>query len=528
MSLFGTRPSPGTAPLPVEGHLPWFDGAIGWLNSPPLTAEGLRGRVVLVNFWTYTCINWLRTLPYVRAWADKYQAQGLVVVGVHTPEFDFEHDLDNVRRQVKDLQVEFPVVVDNDYRIWSAFANHYWPACYFVDAHGQIRHHRFGEGDYQMSEMVVQQLLAEAGGGGTDPDLVSVDPGGVEVAADWASLRSPENYLGYERTDNFVSPHGSILETSYAYTAPTRLRLNQWALAGDWTVKPQAIVANQAGGRVLYRFWARDLHLVMAPPAPGTPVRFRVHLDGQPPAAAHGLDVDDQGNGTLTHPRLYQLVRQPGPISERTLEDTCLDAGEPMRTVSRGFKGRRERRCVERPPGQYLGQDFPVLSAGPTPSIDLADWELVITSQSDPQQRWTWQEFRALPTEQLTVDLHCVTHWSKLATRWEGVSLDTLLEGLDTSAGYALVTSYGGYTTNLPLEDLLDGKAWIAFKFDGQELEPEHGGPARLLVPHLYLWKSAKWVRWIQLGDTDEPGFWESLGYHNYGDPWQEQRFWGD
>src|SRR5512132_823928 len=278
------------AELPVEGMMPSLDGATGWLNSPPLTTSGLRGRVVLVNFWTYTCINWLRTLPYVRAWAERYSDQGLTVIGVHTPEFDFEHDLDNVRREVTDLRVDYPVVVDNDYRIWTAFANLYWPALYFVDAQGQIRHHRFGEGDYQMSEMVLQQLLADADafGVGVGQELSSVDPGGGEVAADWDSLRSPENYLGYERTDNFVSPNGSILDTSYAYAAPARLRLNHWALAGDWTVRSQAIVGNQAGGRILYRFQARDLHLVMASPAPERPVRFRVGLDGQPPAAAHG------------------------------------------------------------------------------------------------------------------------------------------------------------------------------------------------------------------------------------------------
>ena len=315
------------AELPVEGYLPGFDGATGWLNSEPLTAADLRGRVVLVNFWTYTCINWLRTLPYVRAWADRYQDHGLVVIGVHTPEFGFEHDLDNVRREVKDLGVDYPVAIDNDYAIWTAFSNHYWPALYFVDAQGQIRHHRFGEGDYEMSEMIVQQLLIEAGSGGTDQDLTSVDARGVEAAADWASLRSPENYLGYERTDNFVSPKGSILDTSYAYAAPTRLGLNHWALSGDWTVKRQAIVLNQAGGRILYRFHARDLHLVMAPTRPGGLIRFRVHLDGEPPGAAHGSDVDDQGNGTLSDPRLYQLVRQPGPVSDRTFEIAFLDPG---------------------------------------------------------------------------------------------------------------------------------------------------------------------------------------------------------
>jgi thiol-disulfide isomerase/thioredoxin len=300
------------AELPVQGHLPGFDGATGWVNSPPLDPEGLRGRVVLVDFWTYTCINWLRTLPYVRAWSHKYQEQELVVIGVHTPEFDFEHDLDNVRRQVTDLGVDYPVVTDNDYAIWTAFDNHYWPALFFVDAQGQIRHHRFGEGDYEMSEMVVQQLLAEAGSAGADQELTSVDARGVEVAADWDSLRSPENYLGYERTDNFVSPNGSILATSYAYAAPTRLGLNHWALAG---------------GRILYRFHARDLHLVMAPPAPDISVRFQVLLDGQPPGAAHGSDVDDQGDGTLTQPRLYQLIRQPGPVTERSFEISFLDPG---------------------------------------------------------------------------------------------------------------------------------------------------------------------------------------------------------
>jgi thiol-disulfide isomerase/thioredoxin len=327
MSLFGTRPSPETAPLPVEGHLPGFDGATGWLNSPPLTAAGLRGRVVLVDFWTYTCINWLRTLPYVRAWAHKYKAHGLVVVGVHTPEFDFEHDLDNVRREVKDLRVDFPVGVDNDYAIWDAFGNRYWPALYFVDAQGQIRHHRFGEGDYDRSEQIIQRLLTDAGSGGVVQDLVAVEAGGVEAEADWDSLWSPENYLGFERSENFASANGAVLDTPHHYAAPTQLRLNQWALSGDWTVKQQAIVGNQAGGRIVYRFHARDLHLVMAPTPPGGPIRFRVHLDGQPPGAAHGADVDDEGNGTLTEPRLHQLIRQPGPVTERTFEIGFLDPG---------------------------------------------------------------------------------------------------------------------------------------------------------------------------------------------------------
>jgi thiol-disulfide isomerase/thioredoxin len=313
--------------LPVEGSLPSLAGASGWLNSPSLTATDLRGKVVLVNFWTYTCINWLRQLPYVRAWAEKYQDDGLVVLGVHTPEFDVEHDLDNVRRAVKDLRVTYPVVVDSDYAIWDAFGNRYWPALYFVDAHGRIRHHRFGEGDYEQSEAIIQRLLTEARGGGIGQDLVSVDAGGVEAAADWDSLWSPENYLGYGRTENFASSNGAVLDTPHAYVAPARLRLNHWGLAGDWTVGRQGIVLNQAEGRIVYRFHARDLHLVVGPAGPGTPARFRVLLDGQPPGAAHGTDVDDQGNGTVTQPRLHQLIRQPGPISDRTLEVTFLDPG---------------------------------------------------------------------------------------------------------------------------------------------------------------------------------------------------------
>ena len=313
--------------LPVKGSLPSLSGATGWLNSPPLTAADLDGHVVLVDFWTYTCINWLRQLPYLRAWAERYKDQGLVVIGVHTPEFDVEHDLDNLRRAAKDLRVDHPIAVDNDYAIWDAFNNHYWPALYFVDAQGQIRHHRFGEGDYEHSEATIQRLLTEAGAAGIGQDLVSVDPGGVEAAADWDSLWSPENYLGYQRTENFASPNGAVLGTHHLYAAPARLALNHWALAGDWTVQPQAIVLHQAEGRIVYRFHARDLHLVMGAAARGTSVRFHVLVDGQPPGAAHGTDVNDQGNGTATEPRLYQLIRQPGPIGDHTFEITFLDPG---------------------------------------------------------------------------------------------------------------------------------------------------------------------------------------------------------
>jgi thiol-disulfide isomerase/thioredoxin len=314
------------ARLPFEGELPTFGGATGWLNSPPLTPDGLRGKVVLVNFWTYTCINWLRQLPYVRAWAGKYSGQGLVVIGVATPEFGFEHDVENVRRAVRDTRVDYPVAIDNDYAVWGAFDNHYWPALYFADAQGQIRHHHFGEGEYQQSEMVIQQLLADAGSG-TSHDLVSVDARGAEVGADWANLRSGETYTGYDRTENFASPGGIIPAKPHLYSAPAELRLNQWALSGDWTVEDQPTRLNTANGRLAYRFHARDLNLVMGPAASVTSVRFQALLDGQPPGAAHGLDVDDQGHGTVTEQRLYQLIRQPERIADRTFEITFLDPG---------------------------------------------------------------------------------------------------------------------------------------------------------------------------------------------------------
>jgi thiol-disulfide isomerase/thioredoxin len=316
-----------SARLPVEGRLPSFDGATEWLNSPPLTAAGLRGNVVLTGFWTYTCINWLRQLPYLRAWAGKYASHGLVVIGVHTPEFPFEHDLGNVRRAVREMEIGYPVAVDNDYAVWSAFANHYWPALYFADAQGRIRHHHFGEGEYQQSEMVIQQLLAEAGTTDHGHELVSVDARGVEAPADWARLRSAENYTGYERTENFASPGGAVPGKPHAYEVPAELGLNHWALSGDWTMEDQAATLNEAGGQIAYRFHARDLHLVMGPATPGTAVRFYVRVDGQPPGAARGADVDEEGNGTMTEQRLYQLIRQPSHITDRTFEITFLGPG---------------------------------------------------------------------------------------------------------------------------------------------------------------------------------------------------------
>ncbi len=319
--------SPATVQLPIEGELPSLGIATAWLNSPPLTATGLRGRVVLIDFWTYTCINWLRSLPYVRAWAEKYRDQGLVVIGVHAPEFAFEKNVDNVRRAAKEMRVDYPVAIDNDHAVWRAFNNQYWPALYFVDAQGHIRHHHFGEGEYEQSERIIQQLLAEAGHAGSGHDLVAVDGGGAEAAADWASLRSPENYLGYQRTENFASPGGAVLDQGRVYAAPARLRLNQWALSGDWTVRTGATALNKANGRITYRFHARDLHLVMGPAVRGQSVRFRVLIDGEPPGTAHGIDVDDQGNGTVTEQRLYQLIRQPAAIADRLFEIEFLDSG---------------------------------------------------------------------------------------------------------------------------------------------------------------------------------------------------------
>jgi thiol-disulfide isomerase/thioredoxin len=317
----------GTAGQPSSSELASLERATEWLNSPPLTASALRGKVVVVDFWTYTCINWLRTLPYVRAWDEKYRKQGLVVIGVHSPEFSFEKNLGNVRRSVKDMRIDYPVAVDNDHVIWRAFRNQYWPALYFIDAKGRIRHHQFGEGGYEQSEMVIQMLLAEAGVEDVSREPANVAPRGLEVAADWRNLRSPENYVGYERTENFTSPGGVVRNQPRAYALPSRLGLNDWALSGDWTIKSEAVVLTKSNGRIAYRFHARDVNLVMGPSARGTSVRFRVLIDGQPPGAAHGADVDEQGNGTLAEQRLHQLIRQPEPIADRQFEIEFLEPG---------------------------------------------------------------------------------------------------------------------------------------------------------------------------------------------------------
>jgi thiol-disulfide isomerase/thioredoxin len=286
--------------------LPGFDGAAGWLNSEPLTPDGLRGKVVLVDFWTYTCINWLRTLGYVRAWAEKYEDRGLVVVGVHTPEFPFERDVDNVRWAAEEMRVEYPIALDPDYAVWRAFSNHYWPAVYIADAEGRIQYHHFGEGAYDESERVIQRLL------GIEDGLVSVADQGFEAQADWSNLESPETYLGYEQGQNQAP-------------ADAPLALNQWSLSGDWDVESRAAVLTGDEGGIAFRFHARDVNLVLR--SPGAPVPFRVLVDGEPPGEAHGVDVDERGQGTVVEPRLYQLIREPGSITDRTIKIAFLAPG---------------------------------------------------------------------------------------------------------------------------------------------------------------------------------------------------------
>ena len=313
--------------LPIEGEMPPLTGATAWINTSPLTSADLRGKVVLVEFWTYTCINWRRSHAYVRAWAEKYNEHGLIVIGVHTPEFPFEGEVENVRRAVQDMKISYPIAVDSDHAIWDAFQNNYWPAFYFVDAQGRIRHHQFGEGSYEQSEMIIQLLLVQAGSAGIGHELTTVNGQGFEAAADWADLRSPENYLGYDRTDNFSSAGGAVLGKSHDYAVPTRLTLNQWALSGDWTMESGFVAPNAAGGRIAYRFHARDLHLVMGSADPSKSIRFRITIDGAAPGTDHGLDVDAEGQGSVQEPRLYQLVRQSRPITDRTFEIEFLDAG---------------------------------------------------------------------------------------------------------------------------------------------------------------------------------------------------------
>jgi thiol-disulfide isomerase/thioredoxin len=300
--------------------MPSLGGATEWLNSEPLGPAELRGHVVLVNFWTLTCINWLRTEPYVRAWSQAYRNDGLIVIGVHTPEFSFEYEIDRVRQALTPRGIDYPVAVDNDYEIWTAFDNHYWPALYFVDAEGVIRDDHFGEGRYEQSERVIQRLL------GIERELVSVEGLGVEAEADWDQLRTPETYLGYQGSERFASPDGTAYDERRAYELPERLRFNDWALAGEWTIGPERVVLDGAGGSIAYQFQARDAHLVLSPGA-HEPIPFRMLLDGEAPGPSHGVDVDENGNGLLRDGRLYQLVREHDTIHERLLEITFLEPG---------------------------------------------------------------------------------------------------------------------------------------------------------------------------------------------------------
>ncbi|WP_445181026.1 cytochrome c biogenesis protein DipZ [Pseudomonas sp. McL0111] len=316
-----------TATLPVEGTLPPLDGAVQWLNSPPLDAQALKGKVVLVDFWTYSCINCLRTLPYVKAWAEKYRDQGLVVIGVHAPEFAFERDVGNVTKAMKELGINYPVAIDNDYRIWRAFNNEYWPAHYFADAQGRIRYHHFGEGDYAESERVIQQLLREAGAKTVADGLINADAKGVQLAPDMNQVLSPETYVGYQRAEHFVPETSLVPDKVAAYKPPADLPLNDWSLGGQWTVGAERATASAPASRIVYRFHARDLHLVLGPGTDGKPVRFKVMIDGQAPGDAHGVDVAPDGSGSVTEQRLYQLVRQTDDVKDRTFSIEFLDSG---------------------------------------------------------------------------------------------------------------------------------------------------------------------------------------------------------
>lgn len=314
------------AALPVEGQLPALDGAVAWLNSPPLTPESLRGKVVVIDFWTYSCINCLRALPYVKTWYERYKDQGLVVIGIHAPEFAFEKNIANVKRAVADLEITYPIAIDNDYTLWQAFNNQYWPAHYFIDAQGRIRGHHFGEGNYDESEQLIRQLLMEAGKQALPTEAGPIRSEGALAAADESNIASPETYLGSERAANFASPGGLVAATITTYTAPASLQLNQWALAGRWRVEGERISAEQASSKIIFRFHARDLHLVLGPQANGAPVRFRVTIDGQPPGKDHGADTDAQGAGVIREQRLYQLIRQSDAVRDRTFNIEFLDS----------------------------------------------------------------------------------------------------------------------------------------------------------------------------------------------------------
>jgi thiol-disulfide isomerase/thioredoxin len=316
-----------TSSIVGSSPLGGLSGATGWINSKPLTASALKGKVVLVDFWTYSCINCLRALPYIRAWADKYKDSGLVVIGVHTPEFGFEKEQPNVQKAVQTLGITYPVALDSNNAIWDAFHNQYWPAHYFIDATGKVRFEHFGEGDYDQSERWIQQLLAERAAKPMPAGTVSIHAEGVEAASDFDAVRSPETYIGYARAQDFASPGGIAHDQDHLYAAPANPGLNDWGFAGSWLDHEQAAVLKVAGGKIIFRFHARDLHLVLGPTATGKPVRYRVTIDGRPPGANHGVDTDSEGNGVVTDHRLYQLVRQKGPIADRVFAIEFLDPG---------------------------------------------------------------------------------------------------------------------------------------------------------------------------------------------------------
>jgi cytochrome c biogenesis protein CcdA/thiol-disulfide isomerase/thioredoxin len=326
-AMMAMAPKGAGAALPTEGQMPPLAGAIAWLNSPPLTSEGLRGKVVLIDFWTYSCINCLRELPYVKAWAAKYGPAGLVIIGVHTPEFAFEKVVGNVQKAIKDLGVTYPVAVDSDYKIWGAFNNQYWPALYFIDAKGIIRHHHFGEGEYDESERIIKQLLHEAGVQDVATGLADVSAQGVQAAASNLYQISPETYVGYARAANFASPQGVSKDQAAKYTVPTSLTADQWALGGAWNVTSEGAVLQQAGGKIVYRFNGRDLHLVLGPMKDGRAVHFKVRLDGVDPGDSKGADITADGSGVVTEQRLYQLIRLVHPGAEHTVEIEFQDAG---------------------------------------------------------------------------------------------------------------------------------------------------------------------------------------------------------
>jgi hypothetical protein len=322
-------------PPPIRYRMPGLGGATAWLGTKPLTPADLQGKVALVDFWTFTCINWIRTLPHTRAWAETYGPSGLIVIGVHTPEFSIEHDADAVRRAACDLRIPYPIAIDDDYAVWNAFGNRFWPARYIADAAGRVRHHHSGEGGYQRSDRVIRQLLIDAGAIDLPASPEPVDAEGIEAPADWSDVHSPETYVGFARSSGFSSPERVALDEARGYSAPPRLRTNEWALTGTWTVGAEGATSNEPSCHIAYRFHARDLNLVLAPPSQDAPVRFRVRLDGQAPSDAHGLDVDKHGDGIVRDPRLYQLVRQPHPIDERLFDIELLDPG--MRAFSFTF-----------------------------------------------------------------------------------------------------------------------------------------------------------------------------------------------